>query len=175
VSLALARGTLEGVEEGVVVNIPTGDVYHAVRGKGATANGHPVQVRPWMRGTETISIYLGPDAPKSAFELTHLPKRVRNFGAAALELCLVACGALDAYIQWGNPLRVTDVAAGALILREAAGELFDLSGVRLDMPLNVTTRRDVTAVGSVDLAREVAAFARRAQKGGARQGAEAAA
>jgi fructose-1,6-bisphosphatase/inositol monophosphatase family enzyme len=160
VSLALAKGSLEGVEEGVVVSIPTGDVYRAVRGEGATLNGQSIRVRPWQRGQETMSIYLGPDAPPGAFGLTHFPKRVRNFGAAALELALVASGALDAYVQWGNPLRVTDIAAGALILREAGGEVYDLAGSRLDMPLNVTTRRDVTATGAQPLAAEVARFAR---------------
>jgi len=173
ISLALARGSMEGVEEGVVVNVPTGDVFHAVRGEGATLNGARIRVREWERGGETMSIYLGPEAPGAAFELTRFPKRVRNFGAAALELALVASGALDAYIQWGNPLRVTDVAAGALILREAGGEVYDLAGARLDMPLNVTTRRDVTATGTADLAAEVAAFARRAQKGDALPGGEA--
>lgn len=167
VSLALARGSLEGVEEGVVVNIPTGDVFHAVRGGGATCNGRPLRVRPWQGGKDTVSIYLGPDAPPGAFELTHLPKRVRNFGAAALELSLVASGALDGYVQWGNPLRVTDVAAGALILREAGGEVYDLAGSRLDMPLNVTMRRDVTATGSPELAAAVARYARHAKPGGA--------
>lgn len=166
VSLALSRGTMEGTEEGVVVNIPTGDVFHAVRGKGATRNGGAIHVRPWKAGQDTVSIYLGPDAPDAAFALTHFPKRVRNFGAAALELALVASGALDGYIQWGNPLRVTDVAAGALILREAGGEVYDMSGARLDMPLNVTTRRDVTATGSPELAVEVSKFARRARPGG---------
>ncbi len=164
VSLAIARGSLEGVEEGVVVNIPTGDVYHATRGQGATLNGKPIHVRRWQRGRDTMSIYLGPEAPHAAFEFTHFPKRVRNFGAAALEIALVAAGALDGYIQWGRPLRITDVAAGALILREAGGEVYDLAGTRLDMPLNVTTRRDVTALSGPELAAEVSSYARRAQK-----------
>lgn len=152
VSLAYGRSHLSDVSEGVVVNVPTGEVYHAVKGKGATLNGRALHVREWHAGRDTISVYLGPDASRASFDLSHMPKRVRGFGAAALEISLVAAGALDAYVQWGNPLRITDIAAGALILREAGGELYDFSGARLEMPLTMMARRDVTAACSPELA-----------------------
>jgi fructose-1,6-bisphosphatase/inositol monophosphatase family enzyme len=155
VSLALARDRLHDVSEGVVVNAANGDVYHALRGKGATLNGTPIRVRPYKTGYETMSIYMGPEAPEAAFELAKMPRRVRGLGAAALEISLVAAGALDAYVQWGNPLRCTDIAAGALILREAGGELHDYAGAVLDMPLNSSARRDVTATGTADLAQRI--------------------
>jgi fructose-1,6-bisphosphatase/inositol monophosphatase family enzyme len=152
ISLALARDRLRDVSEGVVVNALNGDVYHALKGRGATLNGKPVKVREWKERSDTVSIYLGPEAPDAAFELTRFPRRVRNLGAAALEISLVAAGALDGYVQWGNPLRCTDVAAAALILREAGGEVYDYAGAVLDMPLNSSSRREVTATGSVALA-----------------------
>lgn len=155
VSLALARDRLHDVSEGVVVNATTGDVYHAQRGKGATLNGRPIKVRPWREGSDTVGVYLGPEAPEASFELVKVPRRVRGLGAAALEISLVAAGALDGYVQWGNPLRCTDVAAGALILREAGGELYDYAGAVLDMPLNSSSRRDVTATGSPELAARI--------------------
>lgn len=164
VSLALARDRLHDVTEGVVVNVPSGDVYHAVKGKGATLNGAPIKVREWRAGADTVSIYLGPDAPDAAFELTRVPRRVRGLGAAALEISLVAAGALDGYVQWGNPLRCTDLAAGALILREAGGELHDFAGAVLDMPLNMSSRRDVTATGSASLAKVIQEHVRASQK-----------
>lgn len=152
VSLALARSRLHDVFEAVVVNAPTGDVYHAAKGKGATLNGAPIRVSEWRQGQETLSVFLGPEAPEAAFELTRLPRRVRGLGAAALEISLVGAGALDAYVQWGNPLRCTDVAAAALILREAGGQVYDYAGAVLDMPLDSNSRRDVTATGSAQLA-----------------------
>jgi fructose-1,6-bisphosphatase/inositol monophosphatase family enzyme len=160
VSLALARDRLHDVEEGVVVNACTGDVYHAMKGKGATVNGMPIKTREWKETSDTVSVYLGPEAPEAAFELSKVPRRIRNLGAAALEISLVGAGALDGYVQWGKALRCTDIAAASLILREAGGELHDFAGAVLDMPLNSSSRRDVTATGSPGLAKTINAHVR---------------
>src|SRR5205085_7817659 len=51
---------------------------------------------------------------------------IRRMGAAAVDLCSVACGRLDAYYERG--LAPWDLAAGALIAREAGATVGDLSG-----------------------------------------------
>jgi myo-inositol-1(or 4)-monophosphatase len=51
---------------------------------------------------------------------------IRRLGAAALDLCWVACGRIDGYWEWR--LKPWDVAAGALIVEEAGGTLSDFSG-----------------------------------------------
>ena len=51
---------------------------------------------------------------------------VRRLGAAALDLCFVAMGRFDGFWEFG--LQPWDVCAGALILREAGGEVSDWSG-----------------------------------------------
>jgi myo-inositol-1(or 4)-monophosphatase len=51
---------------------------------------------------------------------------VRRLGAASLDLCLVAAGALDGY--WERRLFPWDVAAGALIVEEAGGVVTDTRG-----------------------------------------------
>jgi myo-inositol-1(or 4)-monophosphatase len=53
-------------------------------------------------------------------------RSLRMGGSAALDLCYVACGRLDAYWEWH--LRPWDVAAGRLIVEEAGGRVTDLSG-----------------------------------------------
>ncbi|MEO1867300.1 MAG: inositol monophosphatase family protein, partial [Methylococcales bacterium] len=50
----------------------------------------------------------------------------RRFGSAALDLCLVADGQVDAF--WEQALNLYDVAAGALIAQEAGGSLTDFKG-----------------------------------------------
>ena len=50
----------------------------------------------------------------------------RRFGSAALDLCLVADGQVDAF--WEQELNLYDVAAGALIAREAGGSVTDFRG-----------------------------------------------
>jgi myo-inositol-1(or 4)-monophosphatase len=53
-------------------------------------------------------------------------------GSAALDLCYVACGRLDAFWEW--KLKPWDVAAGRLIVEEAGGRVSDFSAAphRLD-------------------------------------------
>jgi myo-inositol-1(or 4)-monophosphatase len=51
---------------------------------------------------------------------------VRRAGAAALDLCYVAAGRLDAF--WETGLSPWDLAAGALIIREAGGIVSGLNG-----------------------------------------------
>ena len=56
---------------------------------------------------------------------------VRRTGSAALDLCYVACGRVDAFWEFG--LRPWDVAAGALIVTEAGGHVTNLEGSALDL------------------------------------------
>ena len=56
---------------------------------------------------------------------------VRRGGAAALDLCDVAAGRLDAYYEPG--LQPWDVAGGAAILRAAGGQLSDFDGTPVDL------------------------------------------
>ena len=51
---------------------------------------------------------------------------IRRDGSAALDLCYVAAGRLDAY--WEFKLHPWDVAAGFLIVEEAGGKVTDLAG-----------------------------------------------
>lgn len=50
----------------------------------------------------------------------------RRFGSAAMDLCLVADGQVDAF--WEQELNLYDVAAGALIVKEAGGTVTDFKG-----------------------------------------------
>jgi len=56
---------------------------------------------------------------------------VRRLGSAALNLCHVAAGRLDAY--WATSVKTWDVAAGLLIVREAGGLVTDLDGSPVDI------------------------------------------
>lgn len=54
-------------------------------------------------------------------------RRVRAFAAAAYDLCLVACGAADGYLDFSRNTKIWDVAAGELIVREAGGKTSDIT------------------------------------------------
>lgn len=66
-------------------------------------------------------------------EWEHLQRRAgacRRLGSAALDLCVVACGWLDGY--WERRVKPWDIAAGALIVREAGGTVTDTAGGPFD-------------------------------------------
>jgi myo-inositol-1(or 4)-monophosphatase len=55
----------------------------------------------------------------------------RRLGSAAIDLCLVAKGALDGH--WENRLQAWDLAAGVLIIREAGGTVTNMTGGGFDL------------------------------------------
>jgi myo-inositol-1(or 4)-monophosphatase len=81
---------------------------------------------------------------------------IRQFGANALELCYLARGFLDAYIDIRGKIRATDVAAAYLILREAGGKLYDNDGYELDCELDNNTRLSFVAAANEDIYNRIA-------------------
>lgn len=139
VSLAIGHKTLADVEVGLVVNLATGDRFEAIAGRGATLNGRPIRVRP-----EDKELVVASTAPNKGVH--------RSLGASALEMSLVASGALDGY-HFSKPiLRIIDVAASTLIVREAGGVVLDRSGKDLELPLSLAPRFGLTAASSRELA-----------------------
>ena len=59
-------------------------------------------------------------------ELMKQTHGIRRIGAAAADLCYLACGRVDAFYEYN--LNSWDVAAGALIVKEAGGTVTDFSG-----------------------------------------------
>ncbi len=66
---------------------------------------------------------------------------IRRFGAAALDLCLVAAGQLDAYYEHG--LNAWDLAAGALIASEAGVRVAGIDGGPPDEHLTIAAHPDL--------------------------------
>ena len=117
-----------------VLNVPTGELFTAVRGAGARRNGQPITV---SNIHEPARALLGTGFPFKHREgiepyMRVLPRLMaqvaglRRAGSAALDLCDVACGRYDAL--WEYRLAPWDVAAGILIVREAGGLVTDLEG-----------------------------------------------
>ena len=136
VSIGLAKGAQPIV--GVVYNVPSGEWFTAVKGKGAFLNGKPIHVSRvkdlehalLATGFPYKSVEAGRKTVKDIGHLWHGVQGIRRSGSAALDICDVACGRLDAY--WEYKLSPWDVAAGQLILREAGGKATDFHGKNLD-------------------------------------------
>ncbi len=147
---------LATVQAGLVRDLATGHTYCAERGKGATLDGRPIHARkPLVRDDTVFDVYLGTNAHPEAARVASRGRRVRNLGAASLDLCLVAKGAVDLYYlhstEVGHELRAMDIAAGALIVREAGGEVVDLRGDRLDMWIDPKARTNLVAYGDPEV------------------------
>lgn len=151
VSMAIGRSRLSDVQEGLVRDLVSGATYYAAKGQGAKLGGRPIHTHPYDPTDLLVSVYLGSNAHPDAARVAARARRVRNLGAASLDLCLVARGAADAYYMHSalveTKLRAVDIAAGVLIVREAGGLVLDLGGSTLDLPLSATARTDLVAVG----------------------------
>lgn len=146
ISIALGHKKLSDMKCGLVKNIATGEMFTAEHGNGAFRNNEPIETRD-KSNKPNISIYFGDKVPENVLKIVRQTHHVRFFGCASLELCLVASGVMDMYHHVGYPLRITDIAAGALILREAGGEIFTEHKKILDMKYNLDTRVNIIAIG----------------------------
>jgi fructose-1,6-bisphosphatase/inositol monophosphatase family enzyme len=113
----------EGPRAAVVVNQATGERFDARRGRGARRNGVPIQPSSCM---ELAGAIVG----LSGWPARHLGwRQYRALGAAALDLCAVACGRLDAYIDCTDDAQGPwDYLGALLVCREAGVEVVDLAG-----------------------------------------------
>lgn len=114
---------------GVVASAINGEIFGAERGRGATLNGHPIAVSNEHEPARSlIGTGFAYDRQSRAKAMTDVLANVltefqgiRRVGSAALDLCWVAAGRLDAYWEYG--VRPWDTAAGALIVAEAGGRV----------------------------------------------------
>ncbi|MEM1245472.1 MAG: inositol monophosphatase family protein [Acidobacteriota bacterium] len=132
VSVACVAG--DDLLAGVVFDPMSNDLFAAARGLGATRNGEEIFVSTKsrlddaflatgfpFRANAALDVFL--DAFRSIFPEV---RGIRRCGAAALDLAHVAAGVYDAFFEFR--LSPWDVAAGALIVREAGGVVSDLDG-----------------------------------------------
>jgi len=151
VSLAVGKRSLLGVEHAVLLDLVTGGLFKASKGCGATLDGQRISVRRFETVEPAMLFYLGRFVHPRTFELVKHSSRVRAIGCASLELALVAQGRCDAYYfnaeTYEKGIRIIDIAASALVLREAGGEIVDLEGKVLDMPFDLAARSNFLAYG----------------------------
>jgi fructose-1,6-bisphosphatase/inositol monophosphatase family enzyme len=151
VSMAICKGDMSGARYAIIKDLVSGWTFEAERGKGAWLNGRRIRVSPYRDEASLFIIYLGNRAHWKAFKLAGMCRRVRSLGAASLDMCMVALGAADLYYMNSTAknleLRITDVAASSLIVREAGGEVYGLEGNPLNMPLDPVYRSNLFALG----------------------------
>ncbi len=123
---------------GVVFDPVSGECFRAVRGGGAELDGKPLEVSGCQQVNEALIAFgfapdVRPDAPEIAqfLAIMHACRSIRRMGSAALNLCYIAAGRMDAYVA--GCAKAWDVAAGALIVREAGGHITGIDGGTFDL------------------------------------------
>jgi myo-inositol-1(or 4)-monophosphatase len=132
VSIALE---IAGVRDVGVVYDPTRDeLFYATRGGGAFLNNQPIRVSSQASLSGRAMLATGfPYDTATALTALEVFKRflqlglpIRRPGAAALDLCYVACGRIDGFFEY--KLNAWDCAAGILIIEEAGGQVSGFFG-----------------------------------------------
>lgn len=133
---AVSIGALidDELQAGVVLNVPTGELFSATLGGGARRNGAPIHVSTVTEPTRSLIGTGFPFKDENRVDeyLRMLPRLMtataglRRPGAAALDLADVACGRFEAF--WELMLAPWDIAAGVLLVHEAGGIVTDLTG-----------------------------------------------
>jgi myo-inositol-1(or 4)-monophosphatase len=133
--IALALAERGEIVAGSVLAPRLGERFSAVRGGGATRNGAPLRVSSTGALADALlatGFSYNRNEPGRDDNLARLGRvlprcrDLRRYGSAQLDLCYVAAGVYDGY--WEMYLAPYDVAAGALIVREAGGRVSDLTG-----------------------------------------------
>ena len=161
VSVALERAG--DLELGVVYDPSRDECFVAERGGGATLNGTPLRVSPTpvlgesLLGTSYPNDIRG--APRDNLvehaALMYRCRSVRSMGSAVLGLAAVAAGRLDGY--WEQRLGAWDIAAGALLIREAGGTVTAMGGSPLDLEApSITASNGVIHAEILEALKEVA-------------------
>ena len=123
-SVSVAVDDADGALVGVVLDPVRDTLFTAVRGRGAWRNGHRLRVAAAVPAAHALlGTGFGYDparrARQGALIARVLPqvRDIRRIGSAALDLCMVASGSLNAYYEEG--VNRWDVAAGGLVAAEA--------------------------------------------------------
>lgn len=142
---------LSAVADAAIIDLARGDLYYASKNKGAFLNGKRILVKPESSPDSIIGINMSGLKPAIVERLAPIigqAYHIRQFGANALEMCFLARGFLDAYIDLRGKIRPTDVAAGYLIAKEAGAMIYSDDASSLESDLDVKTRLSYAAIAN---------------------------
>lgn len=152
-SISIALQHKQDMVLGLVYDVMRDELYTALRGKGAFANEHSIHVSNTTDLAHSLLVtgfpYDRQTSPHNNLEpfgaLLMRAQGVLRLGSAALDLCAVAAGRLDGY--WELKLRPWDMAAGALIVQEAGGQVsgWDGQAFRLESGYVVASNKHIHA------------------------------
>jgi len=158
VSLSVAERPRQGaVIHAVVSDLETGCTYYAESDRGATRNGLPIRVfgiTGYGDGLISMDVSKMEDL-SPVIPLITRARHIRAQGCAAVSLCHVAEGVLDAHVDIRGSIRATDISAGLFILKQAGGAYAVDGRPWGDFPLERETRVSLAAASDSALLEEI--------------------
>ena len=143
-SLAFAtENKLSSITDGVVTDLTTGQMYWATRSKGCYLDDKPIKVHnkdPVYKIVGVNTSGASQELLQKLYPIFENHNHTRHFGANALEMAMFARGLMDVYIDLRKKIRVQDLAAGYILVKEAGGLILDESYKPLDSDLGYESR-----------------------------------
>jgi myo-inositol-1(or 4)-monophosphatase len=160
-SIAISTEPILGtVHAALVADLAHGTTFVARKGKGATRDGKAItpsklaSIENAVIGLDLNTCKVQKIVPQLT-DLIQRTKHIRHFGANALELCYVADGTTDAFIDIRGKLRTTDMAASWLILKEAGAIVTTPDGEPLNARLSPKQHVSFIAAGNTEIHRVI--------------------
>lgn len=153
ISIAIAEipqkglATLEDIKIAYVKNFDNGDFYEAIKGEGAKLNGE--LIKPSCE-TSLANVSLGgfiKGSSDNIFNLIKKIRRIRILGSVALELCYIANGKYDVFMDMRKS-RIIDIAASKLIVEESGAIISDNFGKKLKNNLSISEKAFIIGAGN---------------------------
>jgi len=156
-SIAVSRKpVISEVYAALVTDLHHDITYIAQEEKGAYRDGEKIKTSQVTSLQEAVlgmdlNTYKVAEIASKLTDLIQQTKHIRHYGANALELCYVANGLTDAFVDIRGKLRTTDVAAGFLIIKEAGGLVTDIDNQPVNVKLDPKQNLKFVASGNTKI------------------------
>ena len=148
--------TIQDVQMGMVKNFATGDVYSAIKDEGAFKNNEKLVASSKQDLSQSsLGAYVYRMDMEKIEKLCKTVRRMRILGSVAIELCYVAEGTFDAFVDINDNLRVVDISAAKVILEESGGMVTDQYSQDLKGKLNVREKTSLIAASNPTIHKEI--------------------
>ena len=158
-SLAFAtEDKISSITDGVVTDLTSGDQYWASRGKGSFQNENQIRVSSKDVVYRIVGVNVSgatPELMKKLHPVFQSHNHTRHFGANALEMALFAKGLMDVFIDLRKKIRIQDMAAGYILIKEAGGLILDENLKPLESDLSYQTRISFIAAANEQILQEI--------------------
>jgi myo-inositol-1(or 4)-monophosphatase len=160
------KPVLEDVYAGIVADLFHDVTYTAFKGKGAYRDEKKIETSKTVSLDDAVigldlNTYKVEEVAPRLTALIGETKHIRHFGANALELCYVADGLTDAFVDMRGKLRTTDVAAGFLIVKEAGGIVTSPDNQVLSVELDPKRTLSFVASGNSQIHEKILSLVKR--------------